>query len=58
MKYLVDSNVLSESIKPEPDPYVLAWLRENEADLAIDSIVLGEILFGILQLPAGESGTA
>lgn len=54
MKYLVDANVLSESTKPEPDARVIAWLRENEDDLVIDSIILGEILVGILKLPNGR----
>ena len=29
MNYLVDTNVLSESSKPLPDPKVAAWLRAN-----------------------------
>ena len=51
--YLVDVNVLSESTKPEPHPRVIDWLRKHEAGLAVDSIVLGEIRFGILILPSG-----
>lgn len=54
MKYLVDANVLSEPTKPAPDQGVVDWLRRNESDLAIDPIVLGEVRFGILQLPAGR----
>jgi toxin FitB len=51
---LVDANVLSEATKSDPDPRVLDWLRRNERDLAVDPIVLGEIRFGILLLPAGR----
>jgi toxin FitB len=54
VKYLVDANVLSEPTKPIPDPHVIAWLRQNERDLAVDPIVLGEIRFGILLLPRGK----
>jgi len=58
MKYLVDVNVLSEATRPKPSPKVLAWLRRNEALLAIDAVVLGEIRFGILLLPRGKRRAA
>jgi len=54
VKYLVDANVLSEPTKPAPDTRVVAWLRANERELAVDPIILGELQFGILILPAGR----
>jgi predicted nucleic acid-binding protein len=54
VKYLVDANVLSEPTKPIPDPRVVAWLRVNEPDIAVDPIILGELRFGILILPKGS----
>lgn len=54
MTYLVDANVLSEPTKPEPEARVVDWLRDHEADLVIDPIVLGEIRFGILLLERGR----
>lgn len=54
MKYLVDANVLSEPTKPEPDPAALSWLRRHERDLAVNPIILGELEYGILVLPAGR----
>lgn len=54
MKYLVDANVLSEPTKPDPDAGVVAWLRENEREIAVDPIILGEVRFGILLLPKGR----
>ena len=57
MKYLVDANVLSEPTRPQSDAGVVAWLRQNERDLAVDPIILGEIRFGILLLPAGKRRT-
>ena len=51
MTYLVDANVLSEATKPAPDVKVLQWLRNNERELVLDPIILGEIQFGILLLP-------
>lgn len=53
MKWLVDANVLSETTKADPDPQVIAWLRENEPDIAVDPVILGEIRFGILLLESG-----
>ena len=50
MRYLVDANVLSEPTKPEPNLGVVRWLRENEREIAVDPIILGEIRFGILLL--------
>ena len=54
MRYLVDANVLSEPTKPTPDPTVVAWLRLNERELAVDPIILGEVRFGILLLRKGR----
>jgi hypothetical protein len=54
VKFLVDANVLSEPTKPSPDARAVEWLRDNEAELAITPIVLGELEFGILLLPAGR----
>lgn len=54
MSYLVDSNVLSEPTRPDPDPRVVAWLRAHEGELAVDPVILGEIRFGILLLPRGQ----
>lgn len=54
MTYLVDANILSEPTKPTPDPKVVEWLIANERDFVVDSIVLGELLVGILLLPMGR----
>jgi toxin FitB len=51
--YLVDANVLSELTKPAPQPSVMRWLRDHEAEIAVDPVILGEIRFGILLLPRG-----
>jgi predicted nucleic acid-binding protein len=57
MRYLVDANVLSEATKPRPDHGVIEWLRKNEREIAVDPIILGEVRFGILLLPAGKRRT-
>jgi hypothetical protein len=55
--FLVDANVLSELTREAPDPRVVQWLRAHEPDLAVSPIVLGEIEYGILLLPAGKRRT-
>jgi len=52
--YLVDANVLSEPTRSAPHPKVVEWLQENERELAVDPIVLGEVRFGILLLRKGK----
>jgi len=53
LRFLVDANVLSEPTRARPEPRVLEWLRDHETEIAVDSIILGEIRFGILLLPVG-----
>ena len=57
MSFLVDTNVFSEVVRPRPDPQVVAWLREHEADLYVSAITLGELRRGIERLPAGRRQT-
>jgi predicted nucleic acid-binding protein len=52
--YLVDANILSEATKPKPDTRVIEWLRQNEREIAVDPVILGEIQLGILVLPRGR----
>ena len=54
MTFLVDANVLSEPTKQSPDHKVVDWLTANEADLVVDSIILGELRVGILAMPRGR----
>lgn len=54
MRYLVDANVLSEPTKASPQPRVVEWLRNNEREITVDPIILGEVLFGVLLLPRGR----
>ena len=52
---VLDTNVISEAMKPEPNPAVLAWLNQQVAEtLYLTSITLAQMLFGIAVLPAGR----
>jgi predicted nucleic acid-binding protein len=54
MKYLLDSNIVSEASKPRPDPLVIAWLDAHELDCAVSTITLAELRYGIERLPEGK----
>lgn len=52
---VLDTNVVSEAMKPEPDPAVRAWLNEQSAEtLYLSSVTLAELLFSIAALPNGK----
>ena len=54
MTFRVETNVLSEATKPQSDAKVVAWLADNETQLAINPIILGELRVGILSLPKSK----
>lgn len=55
MRYLLDTNILSNVVKPSPSPSLLAWLAEQrDADLFIAALTVAEIRRGILETPAGK----
>ena len=51
---LLDTNVLSELAKARPDPAVVSWLRRSAAALAVPTIAVAEMAFGIEKLVQGR----
>lgn len=52
---VLDTNVVSEAMKPSANPAVRTWLNVQAADtLFLSSVTLAELLFGIGSLPAGR----
>ncbi|TWB41913.1 type II toxin-antitoxin system VapC family toxin [Nitrospirillum pindoramense] len=52
---VLDTNVVSEAMKPEPNPAVRAWLNNQAAEtLYLSSVTLAELWFGIEALPEGQ----
>ncbi len=43
----LDTNVVSESLKKAPDEAVIAWLVRHDAELALPTVTIAEIAFGI-----------
>lgn len=52
---ILDTNVLSELMRPQPDQLVLEWFaRQTSVSFYVTSITQSEILLGIAMLPAGK----
>lgn len=57
LRYLLDTNVVSELTKPQPNAGVLHWLAREEAGCAISAPTLEELVFGCRRLPQGARQT-
>ena len=51
MRFLLDTNVLSEAGKKHPHPKVLNWLLAHEPDSAVPSVALAERYQGAYNAP-------
>ncbi len=51
LKYLLDTNVVSEPLRPKPSAGVVRRLQKHEQEIAIASIVWHELRFGVERLP-------
>ena len=55
MRYLLDTNILSNITKPVPSDSLMAWMAERaDQDLFIASLTVAEIRRGVLEKPAGK----
>lgn len=55
MSFLLDTNVVSEWVKPRPDPGVVAWCASIDEDRTFISVVtLAELRHGIERLSMGR----
>lgn len=51
---LLDTNVISELMRPRPDAKVAAWFELSADECAIATPALAEIAFGVEKLPPGK----
>ncbi|SEL73524.1 type II toxin-antitoxin system VapC family toxin [Halomonas daqiaonensis] len=52
---VLDTNVLSELMRPVPDVRVIDWLdRQDAMSVTISAITVAEILYGVERLPEGR----
>jgi predicted nucleic acid-binding protein len=55
IRYLLDTNIVSEVTKPAPSEALTRWMSEQlDENLFISSLTVAEIRRGILELPAGK----
>lgn len=46
----LDTNVVSETLRKSPNPAVIAWLVRHDAELALPTVTIAEIAFGIAKI--------
>jgi predicted nucleic acid-binding protein len=55
MRYLLDTNIISDITKPEPSEPLMAWMAEQaDDDLFIASLTVAEVWRGVLEKPHGK----
>jgi toxin FitB len=55
VNFLLDTNVVSEWVKPRPNPGVIEWLASADEDrLFLSVATLAELRYGVERLPAGR----
>ncbi|WP_439397055.1 PIN domain-containing protein [Bradyrhizobium sp. PMVTL-01] len=55
MRFLLDTNIISNVTKPTPSEALLAWMADQtDRDLYISSLTVAEIRRGVLEKPAGK----
>lgn len=58
-RYLLDTNIISNIVKPQPSESLLAWMSaQRDEDLFIASLTVAEIRRGILEKPRGKKRDA
>lgn len=43
----LDTNVVSETLRKDPEPAVLDWLARHDSELALPTVTIAELAFGI-----------
>jgi tRNA(fMet)-specific endonuclease VapC len=54
IRYLLDTNVVSEPVKPEPSEAVLSRLRERSGEVALPSVAWHELIYGAHRMDEGR----
>ncbi|NCO74964.1 MAG: type II toxin-antitoxin system VapC family toxin [Cyanobacteria bacterium] len=54
LKYLLDTNIISEAKRPLPNENVTQNIKLYSQEIATASVVINELLFGILRLPISK----
>lgn len=57
--FVINTNVASELMRPEPTPSVAGWIDERDArDMYLTAVSEAELLYGVAIMPAGKRRNA
>jgi len=54
---VLDTNIVSETVRTQPSPVVMRWLESRVEPFAITTVTIGELLTGVRLLPQGKRRT-
>ena len=54
MNYVLDTNIISEFMKPNPDFGALCWAQDHSEEMYLTSITLMELQYGLMRMPEGK----
>jgi tRNA(fMet)-specific endonuclease VapC len=58
IRFLLDTNVVSEPLRPKPNAKILEQLQRHQSEIAIAAVVWHELWFGCSRLPVSAKRTA
>ena len=58
LRFLLDTNIVSEAIRPFPNAVVLDKIEQNKGKVGIATVVWHELLFGLERLPHSRKRNA
>ena len=57
MSFLLDTNAVSEWVKPRPNPGLIEWIESTDEDRVFVSVItFAELRYGVERLAAGRRG--
>lgn len=54
LKFLLDTNILSEAKRPQPNSNVMTKLELNQGQIATATVVIHELFYGCFRLPQSK----
>jgi toxin FitB len=55
MSFLLDTNAVSEWVKPRPNPGLIGWMESADEDrIFLSAVSLAELHYGVERMPAGR----
>lgn len=56
-KFLLDTNIVSETLRPKPNEKIMARLKKHQSEIAIAAVVWHELWYGAKRLAASRKRT-